>query len=302
MKTAVLFPGQGAQQEGFLRALPLVPAVEETLQEASSFLSRDAREMDVGSALSSTVTTQLALTIAGVAFARFLASEEIAVSAVAGMSVGAYSAAVAAGCIDLASALHLVALRARWMESVFPPGTRGMAVIEGLRLRAVEALLEGTDATIANYNTTSQYVIAGRLPELNALIERAIEQGAYTAKLLRMSVASHCTELMDAGAQLLEEARTRIFQRPQVTFYSSRTARVLMTEDAVREELALNMASPVRWNDTVVSMASTGVECFLESPPGHTLTHLCAQIVPDAIALAAADMRWDVVVRRAARF
>jgi len=298
MNFAWIFPGQGAQTPGFLHTLPEHTAVQETLREASEYLHRDVLELDSEESLSSTIATQLALLVAGVAFVRFFTSAGVDPPAVAGMSVGAYPAAVAAGCLDLPSALCLVQRRAELMQAAFPQGTYGMAVIEGLRLHAIKSLLNDTEISIANYNSATQFVLAGTLRELAALLERAIEAGAHTAKLLPMATASHTPILREAAQHLLMFSRELRLEAPRIPIYSNITARRMDTAVAVGEDLAWNMAYPVRWYDMMSALASLNGDGFLEAPPGHALTRLNREIVPEAIAIASAENRWDVTARK----
>ena len=301
MSIALLFPGQGSQHDGFLNALPDHVAVRETIAEASTLLGLGALTLDTEAALESTVTTQLALVIAGAAFARFCAAEQIKPAAVAGISVGSYSAAIAAESIDLPTALTLVRRRAELMESTFPAGSHGMAVVDGLRLTTLRSLLQETPLPIANYNSESQHVVAGDLKVLQHFLQRATEAGAHTAKLLRMSVASHTSELLAVAHQLSDLARRMPVHPPRIPLYSNRDARPLLTAEAVRDELVFNMAYPVRWHDIVTALGGIGTTLFLEAPPGHTLTHLAAHILPEVPSLAAEKTRWDVILRSARR-
>jgi malonate decarboxylase epsilon subunit len=301
MNFALMFPGQGAQSPGFLHALPEHTAVRETLEEASGLLAHDVLTLDTEAALNSTVVTQITLVVAGAAFVRLCAAEQLEPAAVAGMSVGAFAAAIGAGAIDLGTALTLVRRRAEWMEAAFPPGTHGMLAVDGLRLNQIKRLIEHTNVVIANYNSPAQYVLAGGLVALEALVQPAQEAGAHRATMLRMSVASHVPALLPASEKLLELARKLPFEGPRIPVYSSRTARPLVTADAVREDLALNMAYSVRWYDTVTALHGLGTELFLEAPPGHSLSRLTMEALPEARSIAAEETRWDVIVRAARR-
>ena len=131
VNTVLLFPGQGAQLPGMLHTLGKHPAVEETLHEISETLGCDIRTFDSPEELKLTVPVQLALLAAGVATARTLQQSGLEASAVAGLSVGAFSAAVAADAISLADAVTLVRSRAEQMEHLYPAGY-GLAAIVGL--------------------------------------------------------------------------------------------------------------------------------------------------------------------------
>ena len=132
MTVAFLFPGQGSQSAGMLHQLPQHAEVTRTLQEASDVLGRDVGALDNAESLRSTAAVQETLLIAGVATARALMAEQVRPVAVAGMSIGAFGAAVACGTLSFADALPLVRLRGELMQKSFPSGY-GLAVIEGRR-------------------------------------------------------------------------------------------------------------------------------------------------------------------------
>ena len=140
MSIAYLFPGQGAQTAGFLRRLPKHPAVSATLDEAAAVLGIQVTSLDTATALASTVAVQLSLLIAGVAVTRALAYEGLKIDAAAGLSVGAFGAAVACGVLSFADALPLVKLRGECMEQAYPHGY-GMAAITGLDEHQVAAIV-----------------------------------------------------------------------------------------------------------------------------------------------------------------
>src|SRR5271155_2237683 len=131
MTIAFLFPGQGAQREGLLHQLPQHAEVTRTIHEASAVLGRDLDSLENAEALGSTAAVQTALLIAGVATARALMAEQVQPAAVAGMSIGAFGAAVVCGTLSFADALPLVHMRGELMQTAFPSGF-GLAAIEGL--------------------------------------------------------------------------------------------------------------------------------------------------------------------------
>ena len=300
MSAALLVPGQGSQTPGFLHELPEYSSVRETLAEASAVLGKDILELDSAEALQSTVAVQLSLLTAGVAFARFLESEHIALIGAAGLSVGAFTAAVAAGAIAFPDAIAFVRRRAELMETALPQGF-GMGVLEGLRLTQVRELLIGTSLTIANYNSPVQFVLAGARNEIEPLLLVALAAGAHKAQFLNMATASHTHLLGDAAQELLRFASDLPLTRASIPLLSNGTARTLTDAAAIREDLALNMARPVRWDDMLMALRSLEPRIFLEAPPGHTLTRLAQQTADDMPALAAGESRWDVLVRDAHR-
>lgn len=301
MSVAVLFPGQGGQTPGFLHRMPVISPVHHVFTEASSVLGFDVLSLDSEAALSSTVATQLGLVIAGAAFWKYLACEGVSVRAVAGMSVGTYSAAFAAGSISLATALTLVRRRAELMQERFPGGTHGLAAVQGLRLAQVEDLLQDSRLSIANFNSPTQFVVAGRVSRLESFMRRAEAAGASKVLLLKASVPSHISELASSSRELRQLAEQLPVDPPDETVFLNGDARPILTAEGVREELAFNMTRPVRWHDIMGVITGFGITLCIESPPGHALTGLVAETAAGVRALSAAEIRWDVLLRAAAQ-
>ncbi|TSD90462.1 malonate decarboxylase subunit epsilon [Mycobacterium sp. KBS0706] len=288
MSLAFLFPGQGAQSPGFLHRLPDHPAVAATLQEASAVLGREVLELDEASALQSTVAVQIGLLVAGAATARALAAEGVAPAMVAGLSVGSFAAAVTAGALTFPDALRLVDRRARLMEQACPAGF-GMVAVTGLTQRRVETIVAaaGPLLYLANLNGPAEFVLSGADPALDRAIDAAQQAGARRAERLAVAVPSHCPLMDDAAAALTATVESVPVAAPRIAMVGNRRARVLRDVAAVREELATNLAHPVRWSDSVTLMAEHGATTFLEMPPGTVLTRLAAAEFPD---LAYRDM------------
>uniref|UniRef100_UPI000F0784C3 ACP S-malonyltransferase n=1 Tax=Pseudomonas viridiflava TaxID=33069 RepID=UPI000F0784C3 len=170
MSSFWVFPGQGAQQANMLHQLPDDPVVRECLQDASTALGEDVMALDTVQALQSTRAVQLCLLIAGVACARLLQARECKPDYVAGLSIGAYPAAVIAGALAFDDAVRLVALRGELMQSAYPEGY-GMTAVIGLDQAQVEAMIAqahqaGTPVFLANINDDNQLVIAGGAEEM----------------------------------------------------------------------------------------------------------------------------------------
>ncbi|HEY2020580.1 malonate decarboxylase subunit epsilon [Paraburkholderia sp.] len=298
---ALLFPGQGAQSDGFLHRLPDHRAVTETLAQASETLSVDALTLDTGRALDSTVAVQVGLTIAGVALTRALADEGLTAQISAGLSVGAYAAAVSCGAIEFAHALMMVRRRAELMEAAYPSGY-GLAAISGLSEHEVETLAaqHANDVRqrvyIGNVNAPRQIVMAGANDALDAFIARALAAGARKATRLAVSVPSHCELLAQASDELLAYSRDLPFQRPNSIYIGNRGGRPLYTADAIREDLATNMRDTVRWFDALTAMREMGASVLVEAPPGQVLTDIARENFPDTTALAASTLPFDRLV------
>ncbi|SAK39250.1 malonate decarboxylase subunit epsilon [Caballeronia ptereochthonis] len=287
---AYLFPGQGAQTPGFLHRLgggKPHPSIARTFAEASDVLAEDILALDTADALASTVAVQVALVVAGVAAARALAEEGIEPEAVAGLSVGAYGAAVVCGALAFDEALKLVRLRARLMEDACPHGYGMLAVLGLNESEIARAIVDsGADAYIGNLNAPRQIVVSGSDAALGKVREIALSRGARKAERLAVSVPSHCVLLEDAAAHLADAARDVRVDTPRIAYVGNRGARVLRRADAIREDLATNLRYPVRWHDSTIALSELGASVFVEMPPGQTLTQLAAEALPNAAAIA----------------
>lgn len=305
MSVAFLFPGQGAQSPGFLDRLPDDPAVTQTLAEASAILERDVRELTTEQSLTSTVSVQLATVVAGVAAARALAQRGVDADAVAGLSVGTFAAAVAAGALRFADALPLVRLRAELMERSYPHGY-GMAAVVGLNERAVRALLERVNAGeervfLANLNAATQFVIAGTDAGLDAAIAAAHDAGARKAERLAVPVPSH-SRLLSEVADSLQRAIAGVqIVDARVPYLLNVRARVTRASAQIRADLARNVMNPVRWYDGTSVLYELGIRLFVEMPPGRVLTDLAEAAFPDARAVAAEETRFETIAVLAER-
>lgn len=285
MSIAFLFPGQGAQSPGFLHRLPEHSSIAATLAEARTVLGQEILELDGEAALQSTVAVQIGLLVAGVATARTLAAEGLVPAMVAGLSVGSFAAAVTAGAIGFADALRLVDRRARLMEQACPAGF-GMAAVTGLPQRRVEAIVAAiqgaaTPLSLANLNGPVEFVLSGADAALDRGIEAARQAGARRAERLAVAVPSHGPLMDGAAAALATEAEAVPVAAPRILYVGNRRARMLHDADAVREELATNLAHPVRWSDSVALLVEHGATTVLEMPPGDVLTRLFASAFPD---------------------
>jgi malonate decarboxylase epsilon subunit len=305
MNIAYLFPGQGAQTSGFLHRLPEHPAVNSTLEEAAAVLDMDVMSLDSAAALASTVAVQISLLIAGVAVMRALAHEGLEVDAAAGLSVGAFGAAVACGALRFADALPLVKLRGECMEQAYPCGY-GMASIIGLDEHRVAAIVErvgGASAQIyiANINAPTQIVVSGADSALDAAVEIARRSGARRAERMAVTVPSH-SRLLDAVSRRLAAAMVAIeMHDPQMPYVSNRRARVVRDAQGVRDDLIHNVANAVRWHDTVTLLYELDVRLFIEPPPGKVLRRLAQQAFTEVRAIAVEDMQLDSIVLLAKR-
>ncbi|WP_322060782.1 malonate decarboxylase subunit epsilon [Paraburkholderia sp. J63] len=298
MSLACLFPGQGAQSPGFLHRLPEYAVVRATLDEASATLGTDVLALDSAEALQSTVAVQIGLVVAGVAHARALAQMGLTPQFSAGLSVGAYPAAVCCGALDFADALRMVKKRAELMESAWPSGY-GLTAISGLSETQVETLINahtqdgGERIYVANVNAPRQIVVAGADTALEAFATRALAAGARKAQRLAVSVPSHCELLADATEQLVAWSRDIPFRSPEGVYVDNRGGRPLHDGEAIRADLATNMRYTVLWFDALTVMIESGATVLVEAPPGQVLTDIAREHYPEVAALSASTLPLD---------
>lgn len=302
MSVLFTFPGQGAQKPGMLHTLPEHAETARTLAEASAALGRDVLALDGAEALRSTVAVQLALLVAGVATVRVLATEGAEPAMVAGLSIGAWPAAVIAGVLDFADAVRLVELRARLMEDAYPGGY-GMTAIGGLTRQQLEPLIAEVHAPdspvyLANLNAPRQLVISGSAPALDVVAALALGHGAHRAERLAVPVPSHCPLLDEQARQLACACDQVARRRPRITYVSSSAARALFDGDRIMADLAANMARPVLWADTLRHAWERGARTALEMPSGSVLTRLAQEAdFAAGTALCADGNRLDMLVQ-----
>ncbi|MCX2688304.1 malonate decarboxylase subunit epsilon [Pseudomonas sp. DCB_AW] len=294
MSSLFAFPGQGAQQVGMLHRLP--EGAGPLLKEASDTLGHDVLGLDSEQALQSTRAVQLCLLLTGVAWARRLLQQSPAPDYVAGLSIGAYPAAVTAGALAFADAVRLVALRGELMQRAYPQGY-GMTALSGLDLASVERLLveAGGEVYIANLNSENQIVIAGSEAAMAAVAQRARSLGQGVARRLAVSVPSHCPLLDAPAAELAEAFATVELRRPIITYLSSSSARPIHDPQRLRDDLAGNMARVVDWRATLRNAYERGVRLHLEIPPGSVLSGLARQVFANGRVVAIESTRLDSV-------
>jgi malonate decarboxylase epsilon subunit len=299
MSSFWVFPGQGAQQPDMLHGLPSHPLTGECLEQASDALNEDVLSLDTPAALQSTRAVQLCLLVAGVACSRVLMAQGNTPDYVAGLSIGAYPAAVVAGALDFADAVRLVALRGELMQNAYPQGY-GMTALIGLDQATVESLLAQVNSSsmpvyMANINADNQFVIAGSDQAMAQVAGLAKAQGAAAAKRLAVSVPSHC-ELLSEPAQILAHAFADVsVKAPTLRYLSGSTARPMLNADKLRDDLAFNMCRIVDWRSTVQTAYERGARLQIELPPGTVLTGLARRVFEHGSAVAFQGARLDTL-------
>nr|WP_163502832.1 ACP S-malonyltransferase [Halomonas socia] len=295
---ALMFPGQGSQHMGMMRELAeRYSVVRTTFEEASDALGYDlwhvvqeGPEED----LNATACTQPALLTSSVAIWRVWQElEGPRPAAMAGHSLGEYSAMVCAGVMTFAEGVRLVKLRGEAMQAAVPAGEGAMAAILGLDDSAVEAACEqaaqGDVVSAVNYNAPGQVVIAGAAAAVERAIAACQEAGAKRALALPVSVPSHCA-LMRPAAERLEAAMGAIELRaPRYTVVQNVDALAHADVDTLRTRLIEQLYRPVRWTACIEAMAAQGAEVFIECGPGKVLTGLNKRIARGSKGLAVND-------------
>lgn len=287
MPLAVIFPGQGSQSVGMLAELAAdEPTIQATFAEASEVLGLDLWRMSQEgpeAELGLTENTQPAMLAAGVAVYRTWQSRGGPLPvAMAGHSLGEYTALVCAGRIGYREAVSLVRHRGRLMQRAVPAGVGAMAAILGLDddqvARACETGAEGQVVAPINYNCPGQVVIAGDAAAVDRALQAASELGARRAVMLDVSVPSHCS-LMDSAAEELAERLRGLEIRPaQVPVFHNVDATARDDPDEVRAALIRQISEPVRWSDCMLAMNGAGAGLFIEMGPGKVLTGLVRRV------------------------
>jgi len=298
MPLGLLFPGQGSQFPGMGRALfEAFPEARAVFEEADRVLGESlSRTCFEGSAeqLSMTETTQPAILTTSIAALRALEARGLApVAAAAGHSLGEYSALVAAGAIDFADAVTTVRERGRFMQAAVPVGVGAMAAILGPDVAEIDTICseaaQGQVVSAANLNSPGQIVIAGHAEAVERAMALALERGARKAMPLPVSAPFHCA-LMQPAADALAPVLDRVpFRDPAFPVFANATAEAVERADVSRALLVCQVASPVRWVETVEAMIGTGIRTFLEVGPGKVLAGLVKRIDREARVLPVSD-------------
>ncbi|MBV7539644.1 ACP S-malonyltransferase [Acidovorax sp. sic0104] len=304
MKTfAFVFPGQGSQSVGMLDGWGDHPVVAQTLQEASDALGENVGQLikeGPKEALALTTNTQPVMLVAGVVAWRVWRAEGGAVpAAVAGHSLGEYSALVAAGVLTLAQAAPLVRLRAAAMQEAVPVGTGAMAAILGMDSARViagcaEALASfgaGTSEVVeaVNFNDPIQTVIAGTKAGVDKACEMLKAAGAKRALPLPVSAPFHSSLMKPAAEKLRLALGDVALGAAQIPVLNNVDVAVQQDADAIRDALYRQAFGPVRWVECVHALKARGITHIIESGPGKVLAGLTKRIDPELVGGAMFD-------------
>lgn len=297
MSFAFFFPGQGSQSLGMMNGFAEHAIVKNTFDEASAILGQDLWAMINGSdaeIIGQTVNTQPIMLAAGVAVYRaYLEAGSKTPAAVAGHSLGEYTALVAADALDFADAVKLVRLRAELMQSAVPQGVGAMAAILGLEDEQVKQICaeaaQGEVVEAVNFNSPGQIVIAGNAAAVGRAMTAAKEARAKRALPLPVSVPSHCSLMKPAADKLAEALKTVEIKQPQIRVIHNADVAAYDDADKIKDALVRQLYSPVRWTETVNALVSDGIAESAECGPGKVLAGLAKRINKAAACSALTD-------------
>ncbi len=296
---AFVFPGQGSQAVGMLDAWGDHPAVRDTLAEASDALGEDlGRLIHEGpkEQLDLTTNTQPVMLAAGIACYRAWRAEAGAEpAAVAGHSLGEYSALVAAGALSLRDALPLVRFRAQAMQEAVPVGVGAMAAILGLDAQSVRDVCDevatgsGEVVEAVNFNDPKQTVIAGSKAGVDKACEALKARGAKRALPLPVSAPFHSSLMRPAAERLKDKLAGTAIAAPRIAVVNNVDVKVETDPAAIRDALVRQAFGPVRWVEVVQALRERGLRHIVECGPGKVLAGMVKRIDGEAVTATIAD-------------
>ncbi|KXT77286.1 ACP S-malonyltransferase [Streptococcus sp. DD13] len=295
-KTAFLFAGQGAQKQGMARDLyEQFDIVRETFESASQILGYSLRDLIDGDEekLNQTRFTQPAILTTSVAIYRLLKSKGIQPDMVAGLSLGEYSALVAAEALPFETAVSLIAKRGQFMEEAAPAGSGKMVAVLNADVAVIEeACQRAAQAGIvspANYNTPSQIVIGGEVEAVDLAVSYLKEAGVKRIIPLNVSGPFHTALLKPASERLAGELNQLSFETPRIPVVGNTEAQTMSVEE-IPDLLARQVMEPVRFYDSIAYMQAAGVERFIEIGPGKVLSGFVKKIDKTAPVYSVEDL------------
>lgn len=293
----LVFPGQGSQSVGMGKALcEAYPHLRQVYDEASTVLGYDVAALcfeGPAEKLNLTEHTQPALLVSSIAALRALEPAGIKPVAVAGHSLGEYSALVAAGGMSYRDAVGIVKKRGQYMSEAVPAGTGLVAALLGLAADVVRAVCrEAASAGVvqaANFNSPGQVVIAGEKAAVERAIDIAKTKGCKKAVPLPVSVPVHTPLMQQAADRLAKDLAAVAWSDLHMPLINNAEAKEIVNAADIQASLVRQLPSSVLWEDSVKTMAAMGVKIFIEVGPGTVLTGLIKRIVPEAATMNVND-------------
>lgn len=297
-RLAFIFPGQGSQQVGMGAELAEnYPVADAVFEEADAALGRGLKKLCFEGPevdLKQTENTQLAILTCSIATLRILKEHGIIPNAVAGHSLGEYSALVAAGGLDFSDALRLVHARASFMAEAGETQQGTMAAILGMETERLQKLCDTADGivNIANYNCPGQLVISGEVDAVNHVVSLAsAEIGARRCRPLPVSGAFHSALMAPAQEKFKSVLDTVPLHSPQVDIAMNVTGEFCVEADNIRELLFQQITQPVQWEKSLHTIKNTGITNFVEVGPGKVLSGLVKRTLPESSAINVEDLK-----------
>jgi len=292
-KIAFVFPGQGAQYVGMGQDFAQKYEVaSKVFDDASEAIGYDMKELCFNSSdeeLRKTENTQPSILTASYAIYKVVEEKGIVPYAVAGLSLGEYSALVASGAIDFKDGVRVVQKRGQYMQEEVPMGVGTMAAILGLENDKVlqACKMAGTTGIVepANYNCPKQLVIAGEVAAVEKAVEHCKELGAKKTVMLPVSAPFHTSMLLGAGKRLGEELERIEIRKHNIPVVSNVDAKYVDCHSTIRDKLIQQVSNPVQWESSIETLINDGVEIFLQIGPGNSLTKFIKKISKDVIVM-----------------
>ena len=285
-KIAFIFPGQGAQKAGMGKDFYEETSTgREVFDRASELLGFSMPELcfTENDRLDITEYTQAAMVTASIAMMKVLMEETgIRPDVAAGLSLGEYCALYAAGVMSADDAITTVRRRGILMQEAVPVGVGAMAAVLAMAAEKIEDVIKDIpDVWIANYNCPGQIVISGKKEAVELACEKLKEAGAKRTVMLNVSGPFHSGMLTEAGKKLGEFLENVEISDPQIPYVANVTASYVTDKAEVKDLLARQVSSSVRWEQSVRAMLADGVDTFIEIGPGKTLAGFMRKITRD---------------------
>ncbi len=282
-KTAFIFPGQGALYTRMGKDFyDNYQESREIYDIASRVLDMDMAELcfEENDRLNITEFTQIAMVTTCMAILTQVVKSGIKPDICAGLSLGEYPALMASGVLDFEEGIRVVRRRGILMQNAVEPGAGAMAAVLGLDNASIEMICQCTPGivTVANYNCPGQSVISGEKQSVEAAGEQLMKSGAKRVIMLNVSGPFHSPMLKEAGDMLYQVLEGVKLSNPVVPYTANVSAELIQSKEEIRELLAKQVYSSVKWQQSVENMIAAGVDTFIEIGPGKTLSAFIKKI------------------------